>query len=94
MLNINEVIETNKMIHEMNLDVRTITMGISLLDCVSESLDEVCENIYKKITTKAKNLVKVGKERSGRLCPHCKRVRPLCEGSRCELYRWLFCISK
>ena len=62
MLNINEVIETNKMIHEMNLDVRTITMGISLLDCVSESLDEVCENIYKKITTKAKNLVKVGKE--------------------------------
>ena len=41
MLNINEVIETNKMIHEMNLDVRTITMGISLLDCVSDSLDEV-----------------------------------------------------
>ena len=38
MLNINEVIETNKMIHEMNLDVRTITMGISLLDCVSDSL--------------------------------------------------------
>ena len=62
MLNINEVIETNKMIHEMNLDVRTITMGISLLDCVSDSLDEVCENIYNKITTKAKNLVKVGKE--------------------------------
>ena len=57
MLNINEVIETNKMIHEMNLDVRTITMGISLLDCVSDSLDEVCENIYNKITTKAKNLV-------------------------------------
>ena len=51
MLNINEVIETNKMIHEMNLDVRTITMGISLLDCVSDSLDEVCENIYNKITT-------------------------------------------
>ena len=48
MLNINEVIETNKMIHEMNLDVRTITMGISLLDCVSDSLDEVCENIYNK----------------------------------------------
>ena len=118
MLNINEVIETNKMIHEMNLDVRTITMGISLLDCVSESLDEVCENIYKKITTKAKNLVKVGKEiekefgipivnkrisitpialvggASRRLCPHCKRVRPLCERSRRELYRWLFCISK
>ena len=62
MLNINEVIETNKMIHEMNLDVRTITMGISLLDCVGESLEDVCEKIYHKITTKAKNLVKTGKE--------------------------------
>lgn len=62
MLNINEVIETNQMIHEMNLDVRTITMGISLLDCVDSSLDVVCEKIYDKITTKARNLVKVGKE--------------------------------
>ena len=62
MLHISEVIETNKMIHEMNLDVRTITMGISLLDCVSDSLDEVCENIHHKITSKAKNLVKTGKE--------------------------------
>lgn len=62
MFNINEVIETNKMIHEMNLDVRTITMGISLLDCISDSLDEVCENIHRKITTKAKDLVKTGKE--------------------------------
>lgn len=62
MLNINEVIETNQMIHEMNLDVRTITMGISLLDCVGSTLDEVKENIYQKITTKAKDLVKVGKD--------------------------------
>ncbi len=62
MLNINEVIETNQMIHEMNLDVRTITMGISLLDCAASTLDEVKENIYKKITTKAKDLVKVGKD--------------------------------
>lgn len=61
MLNINEVIETNKMIHEMNLDVRTITLGISLLDCISDSLDEVCDKIYRKITTKAKDLVKTGK---------------------------------
>ena len=53
MLNINEVIETNKMIHEMNLDVRTITMGISLLDCVGDNVEEVCENIHKKITSKA-----------------------------------------
>ena len=57
MLNINEVIETNKMIHEMNLDVRTITMGISLLDCVGDNVEEVCENIHKKITSKARNLV-------------------------------------
>ncbi len=62
MLNINEVIETNKMIHEMNLDVRTITMGISLLDCVSTSLEDVCTKIHDKITTKAKNLVQVGRE--------------------------------
>ena len=62
MLNINEVIETNQMIHEMNLDVRTITMGISLFDCVSDSLDQVCRNIHQKITDKARNLVSVGKE--------------------------------
>ena len=62
MLNINEVIETNKMIHEMNLDVRTITMGISLLDCVGDNVEEVCENIHKKITSKARNLVQVGNE--------------------------------
>ncbi len=62
MLNVNEVIETNKMIHEMNLDVRTITMGISLLDCVSDSLEETCHNIYNKITDRARNLVKTGQE--------------------------------
>ncbi len=62
MLNINEVIETNRMIHEMNLDVRTITMGISLLDCISADLDEVCEKIHKKIVSKARNLVRTGKE--------------------------------
>ncbi len=62
MLNVNEVIETNKMIHEMNLDVRTITMGISLLDCASDSLEECCSNIYNKITHYAKDLVKTGQE--------------------------------
>lgn len=62
MLNINEVIETNKMIHEMNLDVRTITMGISLLDCVGDDVEEVCENIHTKIISKAANLVQVGNE--------------------------------
>lgn len=62
MININEVIETNNMIHEDNLDVRTITMGISLLDCMSADLKETCDKIYEKITTSAKDLVKVGRE--------------------------------
>ena len=62
MINLNEVFETNKMIHEMNLDVRTITIGISLLDCVGTTLEEVKKNIYNKITTVAKDLVKTGKD--------------------------------
>ncbi len=62
MININEVIETNKMIAEMNLDVRTITLGISLLDCVGSTLEEVKDNIYRKITTTAKDLVKTGQD--------------------------------
>ena len=62
MINLYEVQETNKMIEESNLDVRTITMGISLLDCCDTDVDKVCENIYNKITTKAKNLVSTGCE--------------------------------
>lgn len=62
MININEVIETNKMIEEENLDVRTITLGISLLDCIDSDLDKLCDNIYNKITTVAKDLVKTGEE--------------------------------
>lgn len=62
MINISEVIETNKMIEQENLDVRTITMGISLLDCVDSNLDILCSNIYNKITTLAKNLVATGEE--------------------------------
>ena len=60
MINIYEVLETNKMIEHENLDVRTITMGISLLDCADTKLEKVCENIYNKITLYAKNLVKTG----------------------------------
>ena len=60
MININEVIETNKMIEQENLDVRTITLGISLLDCADPNLDELNQKIYNKITTIAKNLVSVG----------------------------------
>lgn len=62
MINISEVLETNKMIEQENLDVRTITMGISLLDCADKSLDVTCEKIYTKITTLAKDLVKTGEE--------------------------------
>ena len=65
MLNISEVTETNRMILEENLDVRTITMGISLLDCADESLKKTCDKIYAKITGLAKNLVKVGDEIGG-----------------------------
>ena len=61
MINIYEVNETNAMIDKENLDVRTITMGISLLDCADENLEKVKENIYNKITTKARNLVSTGK---------------------------------
>jgi uncharacterized protein (UPF0210 family) len=57
-----EVQETNKMIQEANLDIRTITMGISLLDCISSDMDKLCENIYNKITTCAKDLVLVGEQ--------------------------------
>lgn len=66
MISINEVIETNKMISDMNLDVRTITMGISLLDCVGTDVDDTCTKIYKKITTYAKDLVSTGQEISRR----------------------------
>lgn len=60
MINIHEVIETNKMIEQENLDVRTITLGISLLDCAGPDLEEVNRKIYDKITTIAKNLVSTG----------------------------------
>ena len=49
MININEVVETNEMIEKENLDVRTITLGISLLDCINSDLDKLCDNIYNKI---------------------------------------------
>ena len=62
MININEVIETNKMIDKENLDVRTITLGISLLDCIDSDLNKLCDNVYKKITTMAKDLVATGAE--------------------------------
>ncbi len=62
MITFSEVYETNQMIQQENLDVRTITMGISLMDCIDSSLKKTCDNIYDKITGLAKNLVKVGEE--------------------------------
>ena len=60
MINISEVLETNRMILEENLDVRTITMGVSLLDCADESLKVTCDKIYAKLMRLAKDLVKTG----------------------------------
>lgn len=62
MINIYEVNETNNMIEHDKLDVRTITLGISLLDCMDRSLEAVNENIYRKITTLAKDLVATGQD--------------------------------
>ncbi|MGX7195117.1 DUF711 family protein [Enterococcus olivae] len=56
----NQILETIRMVEEENLDIRTITMGISLLDCMDADVEQACEKIYQKITTRAKNLVKVG----------------------------------
>lgn len=57
-----EILETIRMIKKQNLDVRTITLGISLIDCANPDINILCDNIYRKITTTAKNLVKVGED--------------------------------
>ena len=62
MINLFEVNETNKMIEQENLDVRTITMGISLLDCIDSDIEKVNENIYNKIKKYAANLVETGEQ--------------------------------
>lgn len=62
MLNVNDILETIKMIDKENLDIRTITLGISLFDCCDPDINAACRKIYDKITTKAKNLVKTGED--------------------------------
>ena len=62
MINVHDILETIQMIDNENLDVRTITMGISLLDCCDPDIDAACEKIYDKITRYAKDLVKVGED--------------------------------
>lgn len=61
-MDVNKIIETSHMLSSENLDIRTITMGISLLDCIDSDSDRACQKIYDKITTKAKDLVKVGEQ--------------------------------
>ena len=62
MINVYDILETIRMIQDDCLDIRTITMGISLLDCIDSDIDKACEKVYEKITTKAKDLVKVGEQ--------------------------------
>lgn len=57
-----QIYETSQMLASENLDIRTITMGISLLDCIDSNSDRACQKIYDKITSKAANLVKVGEQ--------------------------------
>lgn len=62
MLNARDILETITMIQDEHLDVRTITMGISLLDCCHSDIDTMCGRVYDKITRKAKDLVKTGEQ--------------------------------
>ena len=62
MLNVYNILETIRMIQDECLDIRTITMGISLLDCIDTDIDKACEKVYNKIVTKAGNLVPVGQQ--------------------------------
>lgn len=62
MINVQDILETIRMIQDECLDIRTITMGISLLDCIDSDIDKACEKVYKKITSKAANLVKTGEQ--------------------------------
>ena len=62
MLNLNDILETINMIRQENLDIRTITMGISLLDCADSDIDVSCQKVYDKIVRLAGNLVKTGED--------------------------------
>ncbi len=62
MLNVYDILETIRMIQDECLDIRTITMGISLLDCIDTDIDKACEKVYQKIVTKAQRLVPVGQQ--------------------------------
>ena len=76
MINIYEVVETNNMIEKENLDVRTITLGISLLDCIDSDLERCRDKIYQKITTLAKDLVATGQEIEREYAVYLKSILP------------------
>lgn len=90
MLNMMEVRETNTMIEQEKLDVRTITMGINLLDCASSDLNEVCENVYKKITTLAKDLVSTGKAIERDYGIPIVNKKNYCNS---YIFGWIFCVQ-
>ena len=62
MITFDDIRETNRMITENRLDVRTITMGISLRDCAHPNIDKLCQNVYEKITRSAEYLVRTGED--------------------------------
>ena len=62
MLNVYDILETIRMIQDECLDIRTITMGISLMDCIDSDIDRACDKVYEKITRCAGKLVKAGEE--------------------------------
>ena len=59
MINTKDILETVAMIQDENLDIRTVTMGISLLDCIDPDMEKACQKVYDKICEKAKDLVPV-----------------------------------
>lgn len=62
MISTGDILETIQMIREEHLDIRTITMGISLRDCAAEDINRLCQRIYDKITRTAENLVRTGED--------------------------------
>ena len=100
MINSWEVQETNEMIEKENLDVRTITLGISLLDCIDSDLDRLNQNIYNKITTVAKDLVATGEKIRKKLFHSNRKIRvisvtpiALVGGSACKTPE-VFCYNR
>ena len=63
----NEILETINMVSHQHLDVRTITLGISLFDCITDDKKKTCDKIYDKIMSKASNLVKIGQDISNEI---------------------------